>query len=155
MVGIETDCWPLTTKANGLAGPHCFAEPSQTACRPRRSQKAVAAACVSLTGTSSAPCCARAWRGWRAPDLLSSEHRGTIIIPSAPALAMATRRPRIAAKAATNDPDQGPDPLPSPASDQQGTPPGCPGHHRPGRRAGLGQAARPDAGQDADTRKRA
>src|SRR5271165_3271756 len=29
--------------------------------------------------TRSAPCCARAWRGWRAPDLLRSEHRGTLI----------------------------------------------------------------------------
>jgi hypothetical protein len=29
--------------------------------------------------THSAPCRARAWRGWRATDLLRSEHRGTLI----------------------------------------------------------------------------
>ena len=29
--------------------------------------------------TRSAPCRARAWRGWRAPDLLRSEHRGTLV----------------------------------------------------------------------------
>src|SRR5208337_873457 len=131
-----------------------LSRPDLAAPKPRSAMKEMGGA-EPPGATRSAPCCARAWQGWRAPDLLRSEHRGTIIIPSAPALAMATRRPRIAAKAATNDPDRGPDPLPSPASDQQGTPPGCPGNHRPRRRAGLGQAARPDAGQDADTQKRA
>jgi hypothetical protein len=37
---------------------------------------------------------------------------------------------------------------------QQGTPPGCHGHHRPGRRTDLGETTWPDAGQDAGTRKR-
>src|SRR5215213_2122338 len=39
----------------------------------------------------------------------------------------------VNATVAADDPGRDPDPIPAPTSDQQGTPPGCPGHHRPGR----------------------
>src|SRR4051812_46056630 len=73
--------------------------------------------------TRSAPCRARAWRGWRAPDLLRSERRGTLINRSLSAFASAPLRAEsLLGLASTNDPDRDSDPLPPPASDQQRTP---------------------------------
>ena len=45
--------------------------------KPRRATKEMGGA-EPPAATRSAPCRARAWRGWRAPDLLRSEHRGTL-----------------------------------------------------------------------------
>ena len=46
--------------------------------KPRRATKEMGGA-EPPAATRRAHCRARAWRGWRAPDLLRSEHRGTLI----------------------------------------------------------------------------
>jgi hypothetical protein len=55
-----------------------LSRPDLAAPKPRRATKEMGGA-EPPAATRSAPCCARAWRGWRAPDLLRSEHRGTLI----------------------------------------------------------------------------
>ena len=55
-----------------------LSHPDLAAPKPRRATQEMGG--VEPPGaTHSAPCCARAWRGWRAPDLLRSEHRGTLV----------------------------------------------------------------------------
>ena len=48
------------------------------ALKPRSATKEMGGA-EPPAATRSTFCRARAWRGWRAPDLLQSEHRGTLI----------------------------------------------------------------------------
>ena len=54
-----------------------LSRPDLAAPKPRRATQEMGGA-EPPGATHSAPCCARAWRGWRAPDLLRSEHRGTL-----------------------------------------------------------------------------
>jgi hypothetical protein len=55
-----------------------LSRPDLAAPKPRRATKERGGA-EPPAATRSAPCRARAWRGWRAPDLLRSEHRDTLI----------------------------------------------------------------------------
>ena len=54
-----------------------LSRPDLAAPKPRRATQEMGGA-EPPGATRSAPCRARAWRGWRAPDLLRSEHRGTL-----------------------------------------------------------------------------
>jgi transposase InsO family protein len=69
-----------------------LSRPDLAALQPRSATKEMGGA-QPPAATRSAPSRARAWRGWRAPDLLRSEHRGTLItsrrFASAPAAATA------------------------------------------------------------------
>jgi transposase InsO family protein len=55
-----------------------LSRPDLAALQPRSATKEMGGA-QPPAATRSAPSRARAWRGWRAPDLLRSEHRGTLI----------------------------------------------------------------------------
>ena len=55
-----------------------LSRPDLAAPVPRRATKEMRGA-EPPAATRSAPARARAWRGWRAPDLLRSEHRDTLI----------------------------------------------------------------------------
>ncbi len=55
-----------------------LSRPDLAAPKPRSATQQMGGA-EPPAATRSAPCRARAWRGWRAPDLLRSEHRGTLI----------------------------------------------------------------------------
>jgi hypothetical protein len=54
-----------------------LSRPDLAAPKPRSATQEMGGA-EPPAATRSAPCRARAWRGWRAPDLLRSEHRDTL-----------------------------------------------------------------------------
>ena len=90
-IGNQSAPSPSIRSATSSSGqqPHksCFpvrsasllSRPDLAAPKPRSATQEMGGA-EPPAATRSAPCRARAWRGWRAPDLLRSEHRGILII---------------------------------------------------------------------------
>jgi hypothetical protein len=70
--------WPPRKSCFPVRSANLLSRPDLAAPQPRRATKEMGGA-EPPAATRSAPCRARAWRGWRAPDLLRSEHRGTLI----------------------------------------------------------------------------
>jgi hypothetical protein len=64
-------CFPVRSES-------LLSRPDLAAPKPRRATQEMGGA-EPPAATRSARCRARAWRGWRAPDLLRSEHRGTLV----------------------------------------------------------------------------